>query len=201
MKTNRIAAILLLVTLGYFGVHSFYQKKTLAGILYILAFVVFGWVSFVSAIASIFLLVEFYRLLTMSDESFAAIQQDTYASDEKSGLMAGVMGLVGGIFGLHFSYLGMLKATRNRFLLFFIPLVLLTISIVALLIQLFSGLPQNRELSGDEISKQISDNFNAGNLGAVVAFLAAGGVYFVVLYIISLVESYRYLQQKTIASK
>lgn len=61
---NRVAAALLALFLGGFGVHKFYLGQIGLGILYLL----FSW-TFIPAIIA---LVEFVILLTMSDEQFAA---------------------------------------------------------------------------------------------------------------------------------
>ena len=196
MKTNRIAAILLLVTLGYFGVHSFYQKKTTAGVLYILAFTI-GWLflAIPPMIAAIFLLVEFYKLMMTTDADYAKMQEDAYEDTEKSGLTAGALGLTGGIFGLHFSYLGMMKAAKNRFLLFILPLPLL---IGAYIFSSFStGLYGG--LTDDNMGANTAQNLT--NIAGFFGFFMIIYVYYFVLLIISLVESYRYLQQKTIVSE
>jgi TM2 domain-containing membrane protein YozV len=185
-KTNRMAAILLLITLGYFGVHSFYQKKTLQGVLYVLAFTT-GFMFLVpSIIAGIFLLVELYKLMTISDEEYAQLYENSFEDNKKSGLTAGAIGLVGGIFGLHFSYLGMMKAAKNRFLMFFLPLPFLVVPYIFL----FVGLGfENRYL------EFIINNTDPVGLAVLGVFFIAL-IYYFVLYILSLVESYRYFQQE-----
>ncbi len=191
MKTNRIAAILLLVTLGYFGVHSFYQKKTTAGVLYILAFTI-GWLflAIPVLVASIFLLVEMYKLLTTTDADYAKMQDDAFEDAEKSGLTAGALGLVGGIFGLHFSYLGRMQAAKNRFLMFAIPSpFFFGLYFFVSLAPVFN---QSLFLKSDGVGADI------GNGLLIVGSFFLLSIYYFVLYVLSAVESYRYLQQKTI---
>ncbi|MEI6789676.1 MAG: NINE protein [Myxococcaceae bacterium] len=59
---SRIAAALLALFLGIFGVHKFYLGQTGKGILYL----VFIW----TLVTGIFAFVEFILLITMSDEKF-----------------------------------------------------------------------------------------------------------------------------------
>jgi len=190
MKTNRIAAILLLVTLGYFGVHSFYQKKTTAGVLYILAFTVGLFLVIPPLLASIFLLVELYKLLTTTDADYAKMQEDAYEDTEKSGLTAGALGLIGGLFGLHFSYLGLVKAARNRFLMFIIPSPFFTA-----LYMFFTFAP----VYNNGVNLDTSNVTNSFLTITGVFFLL--GIYYLVIYILSLIESYKYLQQKIVVSE
>jgi TM2 domain-containing membrane protein YozV len=60
---NRLAAALLALFLGNFGVHKFYLGQTGLGFLYLLFF----W----TGIPGIIGIIEFVILLTMSDEQFA----------------------------------------------------------------------------------------------------------------------------------
>jgi len=61
---NRVAAALLALILGGFGVHKFYLGQVGLGIVYLL----FCW-TFIPAVVAF---VEFIILLTMTDEAFAA---------------------------------------------------------------------------------------------------------------------------------
>lgn len=61
---NRIAAALLALLLGSFGVHKFYLGKVGLGVLYL----IFSW----TGIPGIVGIIEFVILITMSDEQFAA---------------------------------------------------------------------------------------------------------------------------------
>jgi TM2 domain-containing membrane protein YozV len=61
---NRLAAALLALFLGGFGVHKFYLGQTGKGILYL----VFCW----TLIPAIIAFVEFIILITMSDQAFIA---------------------------------------------------------------------------------------------------------------------------------
>ncbi|WP_267904187.1 NINE protein [Aurantiacibacter sediminis] len=63
-EKSRVAAAILALFLGGFGVHKFYLGRVAAGILYLLFF----W-TFIPAIIAF---VEFIIYLTMSDEAFAA---------------------------------------------------------------------------------------------------------------------------------
>ncbi|WP_041685238.1 TM2 domain-containing protein [Erythrobacter litoralis] len=62
-EKSRIAAVLLALFLGGFGVHKFYLGRVAAGILYLL----FCW-TFIPAIIAF---IEMIIYLTMSDEAFA----------------------------------------------------------------------------------------------------------------------------------
>ena len=61
---NRVAAALLALILGGFGVHKFYLGQVGLGIVYLL----FCW-TFIPAVVAF---IEFIILLTMTDEAFAA---------------------------------------------------------------------------------------------------------------------------------
>jgi TM2 domain-containing membrane protein YozV len=61
-EKNRIVAALLALFLGGFGVHRFYLGRSGSGVLYLLFF----W-TFIPAILA---LIEFVRLLLMSEETF-----------------------------------------------------------------------------------------------------------------------------------
>jgi TM2 domain-containing membrane protein YozV len=61
-KKNRIAAILLALFFGSFGVHRFYLRKPFSGVLYI----IFFW----TGIPAVLSVIGAFRFAFMSDEKF-----------------------------------------------------------------------------------------------------------------------------------
>ena len=61
-KKNRVAAILLALFFGSFGVHRFYLRKPFSGVLYI----IFFW----TGIPAILSVIGAFRFAFMSDEKF-----------------------------------------------------------------------------------------------------------------------------------
>lgn len=213
-QINRTAAMLLLVTLGFLGVHSFYMGKKNQGILYILAFTV-GWFLIIPPIiGAICLLVEFYKLLTQNDEEFAAKNGFVYVPENKNSLAAGAIALLGGIYGMHFSYLNKVKAAKNRFLISMIPFLGLLFILPAYVIgnmvngmmrglngapnmvdmQGVENLPQPIDMANPDIYSTASNVMNIGAFSGLALLVPITYIALIVLSILSLVEAYKYFK-------
>lgn len=157
MTRNRTAAMLLNSTLGFLGIHSFYLGKQTQGILYILAFTV-GWIllAIPPIIAIIALVVEFYNLLKMTDEEFAQKYGLENKVETKTPLAAGVLAIVGGIWGMHFSYQNHSKAATNRFWLGILAMIAFVIGYAVLMTMVGFTSFENMSTENFDTSKMLT---------------------------------------------
>lgn len=188
---SRTITMILLLTLGGFGVHSFYMNQINRGILYLLAFTVGSFLVIPPFIAAIFLYIEFYQILTQTDEEFTKSRGLKYMPENKNNIVAGVIALFFGIFGLHFSYLNQKTAAKNRFLIAIVPAIIFFLTFIfSLIFQILLHTASVFDFYGVAFSLISLESGFAIPLFLVIS--AAGLIYFV-LFILSIIEGCRYL--------
>ena len=70
-STSKVAAAILAIIFGEFGIHEFYLGKPVAGIIFLLLWIFFFWTVFIPIILAIIGFIQGICYLCMSDQQFA----------------------------------------------------------------------------------------------------------------------------------